>query len=142
MEGLIAENNKRNDQEMLQENLHREEYDSALERAHHMNVLNGKQRVDDYKNALNNSFIHDYRLEAYKNIESVLSELKKNIDELDKSFFRILQDVMVILRDTFEENMRVLTTPQTEQNKYNWKILSINDIREGLDSVVEGVDFD
>ncbi len=142
LDGLIAENKKRIQQELSVEILRKEEYDTALERAMNMNIFNGKRRVDDYKNALNNTFIHDYRLEAYKNIEIVLSELKKNIDELDKSFFKILQDVMVTLRDTFEENLGVLTTPQTEQNQYKWKLLSINDIKDSLDSVVKEMDFE
>ncbi len=126
--------------EVRQDGRRKEELDGAYERVESANMVNRSARVEDYKEALNNWYVHLYRIDALKTLGDMLQEFKKQLLELDNKLFSVLTNVMDTLRNTFEENAKVLSEGVRDDNTYTWKILSIPDIQAGLDEVVKKTD--
>ena len=45
------------------------------------------------------------------------------------------------MKETFAKNAEELSEGIREENTYTWKILSVKDIKEGLDEVVKNLDM-
>ena len=113
----------------------------AKDRMDSANILNSGKRMDEYKHALNNLYIHHYRVEAYKKLNDLLTGYKNLLLNLDHNFFAILTEVLDTLRATFAENANVLSQGIKTKHTYSWKILSVKEIQQSLDAVVKGLDL-
>jgi hypothetical protein len=141
VDGFIAQNQTNLEAELRQSQLRNEEYDDALARMQSASFLNEKSRIGDYLNALNNQYVHHYKVAQLETMNTILQDYKQQLILLNNNFFRILTNVLDTLQKTFEENGRVLTEGVRTENTYNWKILSVPDIRKGLDAEVEKLDL-
>ncbi len=141
VDGFIAKNNENLAHELRQSQLRDDEYEDARSRMDAANILNENRRLEDYKNALNNLYVHHYRVEQYQSMNDLLEQYKKLLLKLDHNFFAVLVEVLDTLRETFEKNGQVLSEGTYDQNTYTWKILSVRDISEGLDEVVKKLDL-
>ncbi len=140
VDGMIARCLEDLEAEARQDGRRNEELKMASDRLEGANMLNRGTRVEDYKEALNNWYVHLYRIDALKTLGDMLQEFKKQLSELDNKLFSVLTKVMDTLRNTFEVNAKVLSEGVRDDNTYTWKILSIPDIQAGLDEVVKKTD--
>lgn len=141
IDGYIAKNNENLDHELRQGQLRDDEYTEAKTRMDSASVLNEKKRIEEYLGALNNLYVHHYRVEQYQRMNDLLERYKKLLVKLDHNFFAVLTEVLETLRETFAKNAEVLSEGKVSDNTYTWKILSVKDIRAGLDEVVKGLDL-
>ncbi len=141
IDGYIAKNQENYEHELRQSQLRDDEYNEAKLKMDNANFINEKTRLENYLNALNNLYVHHYRLEIYQNMASLLQEYKKQLVALDNSFFNILTNVLDTLQETFAENAKVLSEGERKDNTYTWKILSVRDVQEGLDDVIKKLDL-
>lgn len=141
VDGFIAKNKENLAHEMRQSQIRDDEYNQAKMRMDGAGALNKNSRITEYKNALNNLYVHHYRIEMFKTMESVLTEYKRQLVNLDQSFFNILTTVLDTLRETFSENAKILSEGVKSENSYTWKILSVNDVQDGLDEVIKKLDL-
>ncbi len=140
VDGMIATNKEHYEHEGRQSRLRDDDYENAKARMDAAGLLNSGARIKEYKNALNNLYVHHYKMDMYEKIDDVLKQFKKLLIQLDNGFFSILQEVMFTLKNTFEENIGILTQKGKVDESYSWKILSINEIIDGLDEEVKKLD--
>lgn len=141
IDGMIEQNAKQLEAELRQEELRSSEYEKANQLMKGASFINQGDRIKAYKNELNNLYVHHYKVEVFKQLDDILKEFKKAVLKLDNSFFKVLGEIMFTLKETFEVNKKVLTREDKMDTVYRWKILSINEIRAGLDDEVEKIDF-
>lgn len=140
VEGMIVHNNEALESEVRQDKLRHDALTDAEARMDASSFINAGHRIDEYKAALANWYMHLYRIDVIKTMGDVLQEYKRQLTDLDNSFFRVLTNVLDTLRETFETNARVLSEGVREENSYTWKILSVPDIIDGLDEVIKKLD--
>lgn len=140
VEGMIVHNTEALESEVRQDKLRHDALMEAEARMDQSNFLNQGSRIDEYKAALANWYMHLFRIDVVKTMGDVLQEYKRQLTELDNQFFKVLTNVLDTLRETFEVNARVLSEGVREENSYTWKILSVPDIVDGLDDVIKKLD--
>ena len=141
VDGYIAKNNENLAHELRQGQLRDDEYEQAKIRMDSASILNEKKRMGEYLNALNNLYVHHYKVEQFKNMGELLEQYKKLLIKLDHNFFAVLTQMLETLKETFAKNAEVLSEGIKEENTYTWKILSVKDIKEGLDEDVKNLDL-
>jgi len=141
VDGFIKKNDENLKHELRQSELRSDEYEEAKLKMDNANLLNEHSRITGYLNALNNLYVHHYRVELYQAMDMVLQEYKRQLQKLHQNLFRVLTSVLDTLRETFEINEEALSRKGKQDNIYTWKILSISDIREGLDAEVRKLDI-
>lgn len=141
VDGFIAQNQVNLEGELLQNQRRDDEYEDALARMNSASFLNEKSRMSEYLNALNNLYVHHYKVELLQTMNTVLQDYKQQLIRLNNNFFDILTTVLDTLQKTFQENGRVLTQGVRTENNYCWKILSVPDIQKGLDAEVQKLDL-
>lgn len=141
VDGFIAQNQTNLEAELRQSQRRDEEYEDALARMQSASFLNERGRMSEYLNALNNLYVHHYKVELLQAMNTVLQDYKQQLIRLNNNFFHILTTVLDTLQKTFQENGRVLTQGVRSDNSYNWKILSVPDIQKGLDAEVQKLDL-
>ena len=141
VDGYIAKNNENLAHELRQNQLRDDEYEQAKMRMDSAGILNEKKRMEEYLNALNNLYVHHYKIEQFKALNELLEQYKKLLMKLDHNFFAVLTDMLKTLKETFAKNAEVLSEGIKEENTYTWKILLVKDIKEGLDEVVKNLDL-
>lgn len=142
VDGYIAMNSENLAHELRQSQLRNDEYEDAKFKMDSANFLNEKQRMENYMNALNNLYVHHYKVEQYQRMNDLLEQYKKLLLKLDHNFFSVLIEVLETLRDTFAKNAQVLSAGSLNENTYTWKILSVKDIQKGLDDEVKKLDLE
>lgn len=141
VDGFIAQNNESLEAELRQNDRLNRDYEDALEKMQQANFLNKKERWSDYLNALNNLYVHHYKVEVLQTMNTVLQGYKEQLIRLNNQFFSVLSSVMDTLQKTFEKNGSVLLEGGKTDNPYNWKILSVPDVQKGLDREVKKLDL-
>ncbi|MCX4267603.1 MAG: hypothetical protein OSJ62_02905 [Lachnospiraceae bacterium] len=141
VDGYIAKNQESLAAELRQTDLLNREYDDALERMKNSNLVNQRGRLNDYRNALNNLYVHHSRVEVLQTMNTVLQGYKQQLIQLNNNFFYILSSVLDTLQKTFQKNGVVLTEGVRTSNPYNWKILSVLDVQKSLDAEVKNLDL-
>lgn len=142
VDGAIKTNQELLDSELFQSDRREMEFKSAEAAMMSANLINAGKRMEEYKRALNNLSVHNYKVRALQTMEEILEEYKTQLAKLDNNFFRILTIVLDTLRETFEENEKTMTEKVESPNDYNWKILSISDVKETLDNEVQKLDLE
>ena len=142
VDGYIATNEENLNHELRQSQMRDDEYETAKIRMDSASIFNERGRLKEYLNALNNLYIHHYRVETFKTMGELLQTYRKQILDLDKNMFNVLAIVLDTLRETFRINARVLSEAEKTENSYAWKILSIPDIQKSLDQEVKNLDLE
>ncbi len=142
VDGLIAQNTENKSAELRQEDIRKNDINNAEAALRNAGFLNGSKRTEEYKAALNNWYVHLYRLDVYNKLDEVLREWKRQLTELDDNFFAVLTTVLDTLICTFEENASVLSAGVKDDNAYSWKILSVPDVQEELDEIIKKIDVE
>lgn len=141
IDGYIAKNQESLAAELRQTDSLNREYDDALERMQNANIVNQRGRLSDYRNALNNLYIHHNRVEILQTMNTVLQGYKQQLIQLNNNFFSILSLVLDTLQKTFQKNGVILTEGIRTANPYNWKILSVLDVQKSLDTEIKNLDL-
>ncbi len=141
IEGEIVKNQELLDAELYQATRRTEEFQSAQAAMDSANILNADKRMKEYRQSLNNLNVHLYKVHMFQTMNDVLTEYKRQLVKLNDSFFQILTVILNTVRETFDENIKLLTGKTGEANKYNWKILSVSDIKDSLDNEVQKLDL-
>ncbi|MFG6392588.1 MAG: tubulin-like doman-containing protein [Lachnospiraceae bacterium] len=141
VDGFIKKNEENLEHELRQANLRLSDYKDAEAKMDNANFLNRNTRLENYLDALNNLYVHNYLVELYHSMDTVLQEYKRQLQKLNQNMFRILMNVMETLQKTFEVNKSVLLHKGKNNNIYKWQILDIPDIKEGLDAEIKNIDL-
>lgn len=141
VDGYIAKNQEILAAELRQSDTLNKEYDDALERMQNANIVNQRGRLSEYRNALNNLYIHHYHVEILQTMNTVLQGYKQQLIQLNNNFFSILSSILDTLQKTFQKNGVILTEGIRATNPYNWKILSVLDVQKSLDTEVKKLDL-
>lgn len=141
IDGFIQKNKDLYEAELRQEKLRIDGYEDASLRMDQANFLNQSGRIDDYKHALDILYIHRTRLDQYQKMDTLLRAYREQLVKLNNTFFRVMTEMLLDLRDTFADNYRYLAEGTERPNLYTYKILSIKEIQEGLDIAVKNLDM-
>lgn len=141
VDGFLKKNEALLEHELRQSRQREEACADAKLKMENTNFLNKKTRMEQYLQALTSLYTHQYHVELYKNMDLVLQEYKRQLRRLNQNLFRVLMQVLDTLRETFEVNKSVLSQKGVQNNLYTWKILSIPDIREGLEQEIKEHDL-
>ena len=142
VDGYITRNNENLEHEFRQSKLRDDDYERARIRMDSASMFNRKKRTEEYRNALNNLYVHYYKVEQFNKMKEFLEQYKKQLIDLDYNFFAVLTEMLDTLKDTFAKNAEVLSEGIREEDTCTWEILSIKDIKEGLDEAVKNLDLD
>ena len=141
IDGHLTENNKLREAEQRQDSLRRQELEDAEEQVKNSGVFKGG-KAKRYVETMQAWYIHLTKIELYNYMETVLTEFKRGITELNNSLFNVLTTVLDTLKDTFAQNADILTDGKYSNHGmvYTWYILDIPDIQESLDDAVRRLD--
>lgn len=78
---------------------------------------------------LSNLYVAYYRVEMLETMEFILKEYRRQVSDLRKSFFQVLTTVFDTLRETFTENLQVLSGGVECGGSSAWKLVSVNEMR-------------
>ena len=141
VDGYIVKNNENLVHELCQSQLRDDEYEQAKKRMDSADIPSEKKCMEEYLNALNNLYVHRYRIEQFKTMGNLLEQYKSQLLTLDNNYFAVLPQLQDSVRNSIEENARVLSDGVREGNPSICKILSVKDIKVDLDKVVENMDL-
>jgi len=141
VDGFLKKNEELLEHELRQSKQREDEYHDAKLKMENTNFLNKKTRMDSFLQTLTHLYVNRYRIELYKNMDMVLQEYKRQLRRMYQNLFRILMNVIDTLRETFEVNKTVLSQKGTQDHLYTWKILSIPDVKEGLEQEIKEHDL-
>ena len=143
IDGYITKNDEKMSAEVRQDQLRRNDLENAeaqLRSAHTGLFGNADKRANDYLGALNNWYVHLLNIDKFKYMQDLLRSLRSQVQELNNNFFEVLTTVLDTLKDTFEDNSRILVSGVRATNSYTWHILDIPDIQSQLDDAVKNLD--
>lgn len=147
VDGLIETNNQRWEQESVQEDLRKEDYENArADFEAHQNAPLGigcQRRFEAYEWYLMQVIKHWLDLDAYRALDSVLRSLCRQLVERDASYYGKLAAIMGNLADTFEENRGALRSQDTVLDAtggFEEPLMSIAELKDALDEEVRRVD--
>lgn len=139
--GYMEENRIRLETELRQNDVLRDNLLTAEERYQKSSASrlgNGFRSSRDYLEALNQYYLHLANIEAYHCMEVLLETLQKQIEKLNRDFFGVLTALLTDLKETFEENIHILSEKDAADTKTTGRhrILHVSDIREQLDEII------
>ena len=144
IDGYVQKNDSLMAAEVRQDKLREDDLKNAeaqLKNAHTGLFGNAEKRSQEYLGTLNNWYVHLANIEKYKYMQSLLRTLREQVVELNNNFFDVLTTVLDTIKNTFEDNARILTAGvRPTANTYTWKILDIPDIQGQLDTAVSSLD--
>lgn len=149
IDGLIAENQEREDQEAAQEDIRRSDYENAKSdfenrrRRNHNPLDSDRKRFESYEDYLYILSQHNLSMAVYKRMDTVLRSFRKQIVDITASYYVKLSRVMDTLINTFEENRNALASQQTLQRKASFIIpmMTISELQKTLDEGVESINI-
>lgn len=115
---------------------------TALRDLQNSNFINRKRAAEDYANAVHSYYVQKAKIEQFQVMGDVLKDFEAQVNSLYTSFFGIFEDVMKRLQDTFENNLKTLSTPVLDDNGYAMKLMTIQDLQESLDRSVAAMSID
>lgn len=138
LDGYIKKNSGLLEAEARQYQLRHDEYEEAKSDWESRNYFNERWRFRAYKKALCRLYEHYYKVELYRTMGYALEKFKEQLISLSNNYFAILTEVLNTLNATFAENIRYFDGGNAgNASGYNWKIVSISEIRNDLDQYVK-----
>ena len=99
--------------------------------------LSRKRKGEEYLGAVHAFYMNEAQIEECRELEIVLSRVKKQIEELYSNYYLKLKAVLEELNITFAENLLVLKNPVVENTSYFKPLLTIQDLQASLDDTVK-----
>lgn len=99
--------------------------------------LSRKRKGEEYLGAVHAFYMKEAQIEECRELEIVLSRVKKQIEELYSNYYLKLKAVLEKLNITFAKNLIVLTNPVVENTSYFKPLLTIQDLQASLDDTVK-----
>ncbi len=140
--GLIAENTSRYDQEAAQNGLRMTDYENAksdFENRRRRNLLdNDQKRFESYEYYLMLLEQHKATMDVYANMEKVLNTFKKQVLEAASGYYVRLARVTDTLVNTFEENRSALASDRATKGESSFTIpmMTIAELKKSLDEEI------
>ena len=91
------------------------ELEAAKQAFRSASFINRRKRTRQYLEAVNNWYAHLVNLESCRQMEHLLTDLRKQIVQLYKEFFLVMTTVLDTLSNTFADNLAVLS-----ENNQQW----------------------
>ena len=114
----------------------------ALRRLQNSNFLNRKRCAEEYTWAVRSYYKQIAKIHSYTVLREVLAEFRHQLSQLHSQFFGVFEKVMEELQATFQENLRTLAQPLAQQNSYALQLVTIQDLKQSLDSWVAAMQMD
>ena len=98
-----------------------------------------EEGISRYKSAIRAYYQNEFDIKVYQKIQEMAGKLKEQVDKEEYSnslypkYFRPMEKMLLELRDTFAENSRFFTTPNTMKDEFAWKIVSFDEIQGNVD---------
>lgn len=145
VDGLIADNNSRWNQEAAQTDLRQGDYDNAKadfdNRRKRSFFDNDEKRFNDYEYYLMLLEQHKLNMHVFSKLDSVLRELRNQIVEITASYYIKLNRVMDTLINTFAENRDALASEKILDTSGSFAIpmMTIAELKKSLDTEIERI---
>lgn len=142
VDGLIAENTSRWNQEAAQSELRTGDYENAkadFDRRRKRGLFdNDEKRFNDYEYYLMLLEQHKLAMQVYDKLDTVLRKFREQIVEATAAYYIKLNRVMDTLIDTFAENKNALSDQEVLQQKGTFAIpmMTIDELKKSLDAEI------
>ncbi len=136
IDGLIRQNSERMNYENQQSDRLWKDYHAGLNA---QKAKPNKANVAAYENALLNLDMHEIELDVFKQINFILTGLRKELVAVHTNFYSVLEFVVSNLADTFAQNKAILDAPlpvAVLANQYVMPLITMNQIRPTLQNHV------
>ncbi|MDR2655236.1 MAG: tubulin-like doman-containing protein [Oscillospiraceae bacterium] len=138
IDGYITENNQRLGQETFNNPMRNEEY----ERARGNFEEHPRQKYfAEYEYRLKALIQSNLAIRRYSQMDLILKSLKTQITDLAKIYTDPFRRIMETLIETFASNSAYLRDIPPVEDNYVYKLMTIADLRESLDTVVNDMDI-
>ena len=147
IDGLIAENKNRKNQELIQEDLRLQEYEDAKQECKDKLgglFVNNKNLYEEYLYRIENYCKHEVNINAYEAMDELLNSLKTKISDAADGYYKKLSSLFNDLLETFKENKSALDsiTAANVDGRFVQELISISEIKDNLDKEVKKLDLD
>ena len=145
IDGLIAENNSRWDQEAAQTSLRQEDYDRAksdFDNCRKRSLFDtDAKRFSDYEYYLMLLEQHNLAMSCYEKLDQVLTVFRKQLEEQTAAYYFKLNHVCDTLVNTFKENRDALASEKILRAKdpFYMPMLTIAELKNTLDAEIEKI---
>lgn len=145
IDGLIAENTSRQEQEAIQDDGRHADYENAkrdFEQRRKRSLLdNDEKRFADYELYLQAVMEHDVSSYVYDRLGRVLKEFRKQVVDVTAEYYIKLGRVMETLINTFKENDRALSGEKVMKGTGSFAIpmMTIEELKPSLDEEIERI---
>ena len=145
IDGLIAENNSRWNQEAVQASLRREDYDRAksdFENRRRRRLFDtDAKRFGDYEYYLMLLEQHNLAMGCYEKLDQVLAVFRKQLEERTAAYYFKLNHVCDTLVNTFKENRDALANEELlrARSAASVPMLTIAELKNTMDAEIEKI---
>ncbi|KIR01553.1 hypothetical protein P261_00367 [Lachnospiraceae bacterium TWA4] len=149
IDGLIVQNKSRLTKEASQDTNREEDYQNAKDAFE--DIIDRKIKMpgatakafETYKFYLMTLEQHKLDLVAYKTMDRVLNELKKQVDQIAVSYYLKLSNVMTKLIETFNENKRALDSQDVvlQKEEFVMPMMTIKEIQPALEERIKKINI-
>ncbi len=145
IDGLIAENNSRWNQEAVQASLRREDYDRAksdFENRRRRRLFDtDAKRFGDYEYYLMLLEQHNLAMGCYEKLDQVLTVFRKQLEEQTAAYYFKLNHVCDTLVNTFKENRDALANEELlrARSAASVPMLTIAELKNTMDAEIEKI---
>lgn len=101
--------------------------------------LSRKSKGEEYLGAVHSFYMKEAQIEECRELEIVLSKVKKQVEELYSSYYLKLRSVLEELTLTFSANLTALATPVDKNKTYSKPLMTIQDLQASLDDTVRAM---
>lgn len=141
---LIGENNHHWNEELAQQALRYNDYESAkanFDNRHSRSLLdNDKKRFSDYEYALYNLESHKVTVCTYEILDYVLKEYRRNLFDLSETIFQELSEITVSLIETFDSNTNSFCINRSS-HQVSSSLITLEQIKPELDLAITQMDI-
>lgn len=116
-----------------------ENMDNKLVEFQNAGKFTRKSKGEAYLGAVRAFYMKEAQIEECREIEIVLSKVKKQIEELHSAYYLKLKAVLEELSSTFSENLTALSTPVDKNKSYSKPLMTIQDLKPSLDETVKSM---
>ena len=147
IDGLIAENKSRWDQEAAQSDLRIRDYEGArsdFEKRRNRKIMDtDSKRFSDYEFYLRCLEQHKLALSIYEQLSTVLSKLREQIEYVTGNYYIKLYRVMETLIESFKENKNALENQRAIVNNdgFTIQMMTISELKPSLDAQIEHINI-
>lgn len=147
VDGLIAENTSRWNQEAAQSDLRLSDYETAKRdfenRTRRSMFDKDEKRFNDYEYYLMLLEQHKLTMQVYERLNTVLTGFRQQVVDFTAAYYIKLYRVMDTLINTFAENRSALANPQMLQNNNDFDIpmMTIQELKPTLDAEIARIDI-